>query len=252
MYAGVPLNNQMYDVKVMEDGTYCTDDWFSAKPTLKNVNPLVNLPYVMEGDVVVSQTNACLTYLGRRLGLWGKSLEEQCECEQLLCEVMDLRNTMTRFAYGPGNLEAAKQTIAYAQGKNGCLQKFELWLERNSANSGEGVTDLSENAAGNGAFLVGKSATAPDFHLYEMLVQFTELAKYHNLPVFLGSYPRLLFFMNAFEKLPGNARYMATLGALCPRALPFNQKSAGFGATLNNDKWVVGAAYDFDKLSGVY
>ena len=27
-----------------------------------------NLPFVVDGDVIVSQSNACLTYLGRKLG----------------------------------------------------------------------------------------------------------------------------------------------------------------------------------------
>ncbi len=54
---------------------------------LKEKNPLVNLPYVVDGEVVVSQTNACLAYLGRRLNLWGATPLEEAECEQLLCEV---------------------------------------------------------------------------------------------------------------------------------------------------------------------
>jgi len=252
MYAGVPLNNVMYDLKQKEDGSWSASEWFSVKPTLKNINPLVNLPYVMDGDVIVSQSNACFSYLGRKLGLWGKTLEEQCECEMLLCEIMDLRDSMTDFAYAPHQEGAAKKVIACAQGKNGSLQKLELWLEKKAKSSPEGVTNLADNQEGRGAFLVGNHATAPDFHLYELLVQFTALAQAENLPVFLGSFPCLMFFMKAFEALPGNARYMATLGALSPLAIPFNNKMATFGASLKNATWQQGEEYDFHTLTGIY
>ena len=67
--------------------------WLSVKkPALKAKNPLINLPYVVDGEVVVSQSNACLSYLGRKLGLWGGNEAEVSLCEQLLCEIMDLRN----------------------------------------------------------------------------------------------------------------------------------------------------------------
>ena len=112
--------------------------------------------------------------------------------------------------------------------------------------------DLADNQEGRGAFLVGNHATAPDFHLYELLVQFTALAKAEELPAFLGAFPCLMFFMKAFEALPGNARYMATLGALSPQAIPFNNKMAGFGASLKNATWQLGEEYDFHTLTGIY
>jgi glutathione S-transferase len=250
MYAGVPLNNVMYDLKQKDDGSFCANEWFSVKPQLKNINPLVNLPYVMDGDVVVSQSNACMVYLGRKLGLWGKTLEEQCECEQLLCELMDLRDAMTHYAYGSTGEEGAQKLFKNVQGKNGILQKLELWLELKAKKNTEGITNLNENTQGNGAFLVGNSATAPDFHLYELLVQYTALAKVYNLPAFLGSFPHLLFYMNAFEALPGNARYLATLGA--PNTIPFNNKMAGFGSSASNGAWQQGEKDEFSKLTGIY
>ena len=83
------------------------DVWFNAKPPLKAGNPLMNLPYIIDGDVVVAQTNACFSYLGRKLGLWGSTEAEVVDCEQLLCELMDLRNQMVGFAYSPAGPEAA-------------------------------------------------------------------------------------------------------------------------------------------------
>jgi glutathione S-transferase len=159
-----PLNNVMYHCLPKEDGSFDASAWFTVKPDLKSVNPLVNLPCVIDGDVVVSQTNACLAYLGRKLGLWGKTSEEVCACEQLLSELVDQRNTMTNFAYSATLPITADNTpVASMYCKNGVLQKLELWLERKVSKSPE--------AKNFGMFLVGESATAPDFHLHELLVQ---------------------------------------------------------------------------------
>lgn len=87
LYAGCPLNAVNYDLRPKDGGGWDGSAWFDIKPDLKAVNPLINLPYVQDGDVLVSQTNACLSYLGRRLGMWGNNPAEEIECEQLLCEV---------------------------------------------------------------------------------------------------------------------------------------------------------------------
>ena len=89
MYAGCPLNAVNYDLKVKEGGGFDASEWFSAKPEFKARNPFINLPYIEDGDVLISQSNACLSYLGRKLGFWGTTPAEEIECEQLLCEVSD-------------------------------------------------------------------------------------------------------------------------------------------------------------------
>jgi hypothetical protein len=68
MYGGVPLNNVMYDCMPKEDGSFDASAWLTVKPELTTVNSLVNLPCVVDGEMVVSQTNANLAYLGRQLG----------------------------------------------------------------------------------------------------------------------------------------------------------------------------------------
>ena len=50
-----------------------------AKPALKAKNSLMNLPYVMDGDVVVTQSQACLQYLARKLGLYGEGIVENAK-----------------------------------------------------------------------------------------------------------------------------------------------------------------------------
>lgn len=90
MYSGQPFNCICYDCNVSEDGSFegtCGQKWFSVKNTLKEVHPLINLPYVIDGTMIITQSNACLQYVGRKLSMMGKNEEEQSYCEQLLCEV---------------------------------------------------------------------------------------------------------------------------------------------------------------------
>lgn len=75
MYAGCPLQNVSYDAYYLEDGSVDRHEWIDAKPGLKALNPLINLPYVKDGNVIVSQSNACFLYLGRKLGMLGASQE---------------------------------------------------------------------------------------------------------------------------------------------------------------------------------
>ncbi len=88
LFANAPLNAVNYDCRPTADGRFDRSDWKQVKPDLKEKNPLINLPYVLDGDIIVSQTNACFSYLGRKFGLWGNNSMEEMECEQLLCEVL--------------------------------------------------------------------------------------------------------------------------------------------------------------------
>lgn len=69
MYAGNPLVAMNYCCKSKADGGYDLSSWYSVKPELRELNPLINLPYVKDGDKLITQTNACLQYLGRKLNM---------------------------------------------------------------------------------------------------------------------------------------------------------------------------------------
>ena len=49
--------------------------------------------------IVVAQSIACMTLLARELDMQGSDKSENSHCEQLLCEIMDVRNKMVEFAY---------------------------------------------------------------------------------------------------------------------------------------------------------
>lgn len=238
MYANVPLNSVNYDLVAKPEGGFDGSLWFNEKPALKAQNPLINLPYVKVGDTVITQSNACFTFLGRKLNMLGHSEKETSECEQLLCEIFDIRNAMVGLAYNSAacNKEGVAAVIEKVAGKNGSFTKLELWLETKAA------------AGSTTTFLVGDSATAPDFHLWEMLDQYTKLAEYYQFSPFLASFPRLASFKQSFAALPQNQKYFQSKLA----ALPFNNKSAGFGATPSGDSWKTGTVDEFTLSSGLY
>lgn len=90
-YGGIPYESVEYEVHKLADGSWSRSSWLTdAKPALVEQNAMMNLPYVVDGDIVVTQSNACLMYLGRKVGLVGKTADELCAVEQVLCQVMDL------------------------------------------------------------------------------------------------------------------------------------------------------------------
>jgi glutathione S-transferase len=240
LYAGHPLKAVNYDLKGTDDG-FSASTWMQdTKPDLKLVNPLINLPYIKDGEKVISQSNACLLYLGRKFDMLGNSVEDLEDCEQLLCEIYDLRNRMTGFAYDPtSNNEAAQRLIQAVTSPSGILQKLELWLKREVTTKGH-----------SGTFLVANKATAPDFHLWELLDQFEALSKFFDLPpaLELSTFPYLAAFQTRFAERSENAKYLASK----LYRMPMNNKSAAFGATLDGHKWTKGTKYEFGDYSGDY
>ena len=74
--------------------------WFEKdKPALKEKNPLINLPYIIHGDVVVTQTDACMNCLGRHFGLHGSTAFQTAAIEQILAQTKDMRNDAVKLFY---------------------------------------------------------------------------------------------------------------------------------------------------------
>eukprot|EP01125_Pyxidicula_operculata_P021799 TRINITY_DN8650_c0_g1_i1.p1 TRINITY_DN8650_c0_g1~~TRINITY_DN8650_c0_g1_i1.p1 ORF type:complete len:237 (-),score=48.41 TRINITY_DN8650_c0_g1_i1:20-730(-) len=205
-YAGVEHESVLYEVKEKEGGGWDHSSWFSVKPELKEKNALINLPYVQDGETLVTLTNACLLYLGRKFNLNGKDAEEQVKVEQILMQIMDLRNEATGGFYGPK--EKFQDNIKREYWKDH-YQKFELWLQQNK-------TD----------FVASNEVTTPDFHLFEMLDQHETLSKFLNFQSPLSSYPLLSAYYQRMKSLPKLAGY---LSSDIHRNLPINQRFSNFG-----------------------
>lgn len=231
----IPFENTTYRL----DGRFDRSVWLQhAKPAILEKNPLANLPYIIDGEIVVTQSNACLSYLGRKLDLWGHNEVEIIQCEQLLCEAMDLRNLVVSFCYGrsgdPTELQQVKDFISMVQ--SGILAKFNDWLSRNT------VFDQSS------PFFVGQHATAPDFHIYELIDQLNLLAKFNGLPlVTFQQLPHLDAFYHAFSDHPCNKKYFSSLLSKAP----CNNLTAVFGSTSDGSRWTEALPLP-DDVSGIY
>lgn len=238
-YAGKKLRAVCYPLFPTEDGAgidYRNSGWMlDEKPDLRAKHPLTNLPWIQmagradegEEDVVfVTQSNACLSYLGRRLGLLGKNDAERTKCEELLCELMDIRNGMVRFAYpSTASKDTAEALMCQMGGVHGSFGKIEAHLA------------LRPEAP----YLVGDSPTAPDFHLWEMLDQYHTMCQFfdtgHHVDPVHGSssHGYLRAFYHNFRSLPQLERYFdSTL-----HALPFNNKGAHFGGHPTGRRWAM-------------
>lgn len=145
---------------------------------------------------------------------------------------MDLRNRMISFAYGPKGAAGATALLNEVTAPGGILDKLELWFNDFVV----GTYSFS------GHYLVGDSATAPDFHLWEMLDQYRLVAEFYQLPSPMLHMPRLAAFYTAFAAHPNNAFYLSS----SQYALPCNNTSAqSFGATPGGAPWSEGTVYSW-------
>jgi len=241
LYSGVPLKCIFYKTTAVQ-----TKDGFSvegshwhleAKPALQKINPLINLPYVEIQDAdektIVAQSIACMTLLARELDMQGSDSNENSQCEQLLCEIMDVRNKMVEFAYAEHENQqqaAAALFDATMVADRGSFKKIERWLE-------------SKRSSSTDCFLVGSAASAADFALFEMLdqyaclIQFFELipCENKNSAEILEACDKrhLASLYENFRNSPQMEKYFQSQ----LNDLPFNNKSASFGSGKGGERW---------------
>ena len=243
LYSGYSLKAKNYRLlPIMKDDSLSYDgsEWHEEdKINLKKRNSLINLPYIeltnSDGtELLISQSNACLSFLGRKFNMFGKNEVDVSQCEQLLLETNDLRNVITSFAYTHFKNkdlenEAAKDvfTRAFQNNNVGKIQKFENWMKENQNN---------ENY-----FLINNEITIPDFNLFDILDFYVEFLKHYNFVndkniknIFneLG-YPNISKFYNNFIQLPKMEKYLNSIFY----KLPYTNKSARFGSGTQGDTW---------------
>lgn len=234
LYAGQPFENKVYRLtERLERGEWLVDH----KPQLKEKHALINLPYIIDGEIIVAQSNACLSYLGRKFDMWGTTPREVISCEELLCEIMDVRNNFTAFTYGragdPTDKEKVREFLAGA--KAGVFSKLETHLSR------EPHFTLQT------PFLIGGHATAPDFHCFEMLDQHVFLAKYYDIILLDDTLPLLSTYYNGWLQLPKNQKYLNSV----LRAAPLNNMNAKFGGTCSGARWTPDQELP-ERIDGMY
>ena len=171
--------------------------WFDNKYSLGLDFP--NLPYYIDGDVKITQSNAILRHIARKHDMLGKNDKERAMVDMMADESMDLRNGWVRLCYNP-DFDNLKE--AYLKGLASKLERFSKFLA-------------------DKAWFAGDSLTFVDFVMYELIDQHKFLA-----PNCLKKFPNLEEYRTRFEELPKIAEYMKSSGFM---KTPLNNKMAKFG-----------------------
>ena len=171
--------------------------WFDNKFSFGLDFP--NLPYYIDGDVKLSQSNAILRYIARKHDMLGKTDKEKAMVDMMAEESMDFRNGWVRLCYNP-DFENLKD--GYLTNLDTKLQQFSKFLAKKT-------------------WFAGDSLTFVDFVMYELIDQHKFLA-----PNCLKKYENLEAFQSKFEELPKIAEYMKSSAFM---KTPLNNKMAKFG-----------------------
>lgn len=184
--------------------------WFGAKKEeVKAKLPIANLPFVIDGDVYVCQSNACFLYLGDKFGLNGKTASEKLKVLMLVQEVMDLRNTVIDIVYPfKGVCKTFPEHMA----------KLNNHLQKDVVGNYEKL-----DAMVTGPYTLGSSVSTPDFHIFEMLDQHELMFAKAGVPSNLSQFPKLKKLYESFKAMPQLKSYFASPAA----SLPVNNKGAG-------------------------
>jgi len=185
-YAGVDYEDRTFEIQGTP-GNWDASPWFGVKPEYQLKNPLINLPFIVDGETVVTQSNACLLYLGRKFKLNGKNDGELSKVEQILSEVMDLRNSVNDIFYGRNTkIEEHWSTTAPKH-----YIKFDNWLALFKTN-----------------FIASDEPTIADFQLWEMLDQHEMWAISQGKSGLLHKFPHLAEWNKRIKALPAIEKYL--------------------------------------------
>ncbi|XP_053102407.1 glutathione S-transferase 2-like isoform X2 [Hemicordylus capensis] len=164
---------------ILSGPDFDTSQWTSVKETLGLDFP--NLPYLIDGETKITQSNAILRYLARKYNMYGESEEEIIKMDMLENHLMDLRMSFARLCYNP---DFEKLKPEYLEQLPGILRLFSRFL-------------------GDREWFIGNKITYVDFIIYDFLdhQQMFE-------PKCLDQFTNLRDFFDRFEALEKISAYM--------------------------------------------
>lgn len=176
---------------------YDRSQWLDVKHKMGLDFP--NLPYLMDGDVKITQSLAILRYLGRKSGLCPRTEQGQTAADMLEGCWMDLKSSLVSLSYQSKDAFEAKKPAFLAKLPD-ALGQFDKYLMAHEAGT---------------PFFVEGRLTYIDCLAYATLADLRALE-----PSCLGNFPLLAAFAKNFEQLSGFEKV--------PQNLPINGKSASF------------------------
>ena len=158
--------------------------WKQNKSTMNSFFP--NLPHLIDGEKVVTETGAIYAYLCLKAGkkeMLGKE-EDRVEFIQVMSVLSDINTFFTRSAYGSSSGEDLRKTIENYLDSFGGKFKF----------------DGLEKTLNQKEWLFGY-LTYADFHLAELLDRFATMDKEIGTKI-VTKYPNLQAFIKRFYEIP--------------------------------------------------
>ena len=199
-HTGMPYEDEQYECG--DAPGFDRSAWQSVKFSLGL--PFPNLPYLIDGDIRLTQSNAILRHIAEEHGMAGSTPAERATVSMLADCAMDLRNAIVRAVY----VEQAQ----YEQARRNLMTKMVPGMMSRLVKCLDGK-DWFASASGS-------SPTFIDFVLYELMDQLRTME-----PGCLDAYPQTTAFLARFEALPKIAAYMASDRFM---RRPINNKSAAF------------------------
>ncbi|XP_050164892.1 glutathione S-transferase 2-like [Myiozetetes cayanensis] len=176
-YTDTPYQERRYRPGPAPD--YDWSDWTNEKEKLGLDFP--NLPYLIDGPVKLTQSNAILRYIARKHNLCGETEQEKQRVDVLENQVMDFGLALARVCYNP---DFEKLKAGYLEQLPKKLQEFSRFL-------------------GSRTWFAGDKLTFVDFLAYDVLDLHRVFAP--NSAEFQGN---LGSFLQRFEALPKISSYM--------------------------------------------
>lgn len=172
-------------------------EWLADKASLDMDFP--NLPYYIDGDIKLSQSEVIMRYLANKHNLHGKNLKDQLRAELIAAQVRDYHMEFVRIVYNPQFEELKKDYMKNLPAKMEALVKF----------------------LGSNKYVCGDYVTYADFVLFEYLelqALFME-DLFKNYPT-LEQYHKNIMALEAMDRYIKSDRFIK---------YPFNGGPALFG-----------------------
>eukprot|EP00123_Amoebidium_parasiticum_P015356 comp22925_c0_seq1/m.36300 comp22925_c0_seq1/g.36300 ORF comp22925_c0_seq1/g.36300 comp22925_c0_seq1/m.36300 type:complete len:224 (-) comp22925_c0_seq1:242-913(-) len=158
--------------------------WLGDKEKLSQEMDFPNLPYLIDGDVKISESNAILRHVARKYKpeTLGKDLATQARVDEMIDVAYTFRNSIVGLVYNPRYQELKGD---YEAGLPKRLGSFERALHKD--------------------YFCADYPTAPDFVFYELLDQVSLM-----FPGCLDKYPKVKDFHRRVAEIPEVAEYLAS------------------------------------------
>lgn len=195
---GAPLRMMAFykeaDFKNVAFGADMKETWFGGKkPELAKKNACINLPYIQDGDVLVTQSNTCMIYLGKKLSIDTQANKWHNHC--VLDQVMDLRNDLMKVVYDFSPNPRSKDEFP------GVAKKHIEESAKTNFTKLEGFC--------RGPYMCGSKPESGDFHVFEMLDQHHDICKSVGVADLMDSFPKLKTLHATMKAEPTLAKYFA-------------------------------------------